>query len=233
MGCRHIGAPIETDLKGGVDYDGDAETTLTPKHRPTTILQHTFTSEAEVHKMKRTFYWTLIVLCGTTLAMTALLGPGRLWGQSIDTQAVLAADTTSFEFALELDGDIVGFFHKCAGLASSSDVYEETMVTTGGLQMTQRRPGSRLLWDDITLTRSVGASDAALWQWREQIESDNQGEGLRDGTIILYGPGGETARWRFTNGWPVRLSADESVEKLTIAHDGLQRVSEGGTTRTR
>ena len=183
--------------------------------------------------MKRTFYWTLIVLCGTTLAMTALLGPGRLWGQQIETQAVLAADTTSFEFALELDGEVVGFFHKCTGLASSSDVYEETVVTQGGLQMTQRRPGSRLLWDDITLTRSVGASDAALWRWRDQIESDDWDEGLKGGTIILYGPGGETARWSFTNGWPVRLSADESVEQLTIAHDGLQRVDDMPVSRTR
>ena len=184
--------------------------------------------------MKRTFSWTLIVLCGVTLTTTALLGPGRLWGQRIGTQAALAADTTSFEFALELDGQIVGFFHRCAGLVSSSDVYEETVLTTGGLQMDQKRPGRRLIWEDITLTRSVGASDPVLWQWRDQIESENWDEALKDGSIILYGPGGETARWSFTNGWPVRLSANESVDKLTIAHDGLQRVDEvPGPARTR
>lgn len=184
--------------------------------------------------MKRTFSWTLIVLCGTTLTTIALLGPGQLWGQRIGTQAALAADTTSFEFALQLDGEIVGFFHKCTGLASASDVYEETVLTTGGLQMDQKRPGSRLIWEDITLTRSVGASDPVLWRWRDQIESGDWGAGLKDGSIILYGPGGETARWNVVNAWPVRLSADESVEKLTIAHDGLHRVDgEGGTTRTR
>lgn len=183
--------------------------------------------------MRRTFSWTLIVLCGTTLTMIALLGPGRLWAQRVGAQAILAADTTSFEFALELDGEVVGFFHKCTGLASASDVYEETIVAEGGLQITQRRPGSKLIWEDITLTRSVGASDPVLWQWRDRIESDDWNEGLKDGSIVLYGPGGETARWSFLNGWPVRLSADESVEKLTIAHDGLQRISDQSPTRTR
>ncbi len=183
--------------------------------------------------MKRTFSWTLVVLCGTTLAMTALLGPGRLWGQRIGTRAAGAADTTSFEFALELDGEVAGFFHKCTGLASSSDVYEETVLTTGGLQMNQKRPGSRLIWQNITLTRSVGASDATLWRWRGQIESGDWDEGLKNGSIVLYGPGGETARWSFSNGWPVHLSVDESVEKLTIAHDGLQRVDDMPVTRTR
>jgi len=184
--------------------------------------------------MKRTFSWTLIVICGTVLMTTALLGPGRLWGQRIDAQAALANLDTSFEFALELDGEIVGFFEKCSGLVSASDVYEETVLTDSGLQTDLKRPGSRLLWENITLTRSVGASDPVLWQWREEIQGQDPDEGLRDGTIILYGPGGETARWYFTNGWPVRLSVNESVEKVTIAHDGLRLVGEAATrSRTR
>ena len=66
--------------------------------------------------MKRTFSWTLIILCGTAMVVTALLGPGRLWGQRLGTQAALTADTSSFEFALQLDEEVVGFFHKCTGL---------------------------------------------------------------------------------------------------------------------
>jgi len=155
----------------------------------------------------------------------ALLGESRLWGQKADP-AILAAGETSFEFALELDGQTVGFFHKCTGLVSSNDVFEETVLTEAGLQMTQKRPGSRLIWEDITLTRSVGASDMSLWQWRERIEDGDWGNGVKNGSIVLYGPGGETARWNFAGGWPVRLSADESVEKLTIAHDGLERIGD-------
>ena len=166
--------------------------------------------------MKRTFSWTLIALCGTILTMTALVGPGRSWGQRRGTEVILAADTTSFEFALELDGDVIGFFDKCDGLVSASDIYEETILTDSGLQIELKRPGSRLLWENITLTRNVGASDPVLWQWREEIQGQDPDEGLRDGAIILYGPGGETARWYFTNAWPVRLSVNESVEKLTI-----------------
>jgi phage tail-like protein len=183
--------------------------------------------------MKRTFSWTLVVLCGMTLTMTALLGPGRLWGQRIGTQAALTADTTSFEFALELDGEAVAFFHKCTGLVSASDVYEETVLTTAGLQMDQKRPGGRLLWENITLTYNVGTNDAWLWRWRDLVETDSWEGALRDGVIVLYGPGGETARWTFTNGWPVRLSIDESVGKITIAHDGLKRVSDEPIARTR
>lgn len=176
--------------------------------------------------MKRTFSWTISVLCGLILMATALVGPSRIWGQKIDTLAEVTEDTTSFEFALELDGETVGFFDTCTGLVSASDVYEETVLTDDGLQMTQRRPGSKLLWADITLTRSVGATDETLWNWREQIESSGWENGLKDGEVVLYGPGGETARWSFTNGWPVSLSVDESVEIVTIAHDGIQYGSE-------
>jgi len=183
--------------------------------------------------MKRTFSWTLIILCGATLTLAAVLGPGRLWGQLVDTQAVARAGTSSFEFALELDGEPVAFFNKCTGLVSASDVYEETVLTAGGLQMDQKRPGSRLLWENITLTYNVGTDDAWLWTWRELVENDSWEGALRDGAIVLYGPGGETARWSFTNGWPVRLSVDESVGKITIAHDGLQRVGAEPVTRTR
>ena len=184
--------------------------------------------------MKRTFSWTLIVVCGTVLMTAVLLGPGRLWGQRIAAEATLAGLDTSFEFALELDGEVVGYFEKCSGLVSASDVYEETVLTDGGLQIEQKRPGSRLIWENITLTRNVGATDPELWQWREEVQGQNPDEALRDGAIILYGPGGETARWSFTNAWPVRLSVDESIEKVTIAHDGLHLVSEeAARTRTR
>lgn len=183
--------------------------------------------------MKRTFSWTLIILCGTAVVVTALLGPGRLWGQRLGTQAALTADASSFEFALELDGEAVAFFNKCSGLVSASDVYEETVLTTGGLQMDQKRPGSRLLWEDIKLTYNVGVDDAWLWQWRDQVENESEEGALRDGVIVLYGPGGETARWAFTNGWPVRLSVNESVGEITIAHDGLQRLAVQQPTRSR
>ena len=179
--------------------------------------------------MKRTFSWTLLVVCGTVLMTVALLGPGRLWGQRIAAEAALAGFDTSFEFALELDGEVVGFFGKCNGLVSASDIYEETVLTDSGLQIEQKRPGSRLIWENITLTRNVGATDPVLWQWREQVQGQSPDDALRDGAIILYGPGGETARWYFTNAWPVRLSVNESVEKVTIAHDGLRLVNEAAT----
>ena len=231
IGREPLSTPLGTALQGGAKDNGNSETPLTRAPRAATIAKEALTQNAEVSKMRRTFSWTLIALCGATLMILALTGPSRLWGQRAETLTEVAEDTTSFEFALELDGETVGFFDACTGLASASDVYEETALTTDGLQMTQRRPGSKLLWEDLTLTRSVGASDAVLWDWREQIESSNWDEGLKDGQIVLYGPGGETARWSFTNGWPVRLSVDEAVETVTIAHDGIQRASEGTARR--
>ena len=136
--------------------------------------------------MKRTFTWTLIVVCGTLLVTAALLGPGRLWGQRIAAEAALAGLDTSFEFALELDGEVVGYFDKCSGLVSASDVYEETVLTDSGLQTEQKRPGSRLLWENITLTRNVGATDPELWQWREQVQGENR-YGDRDGSVVEVG----------------------------------------------
>ena len=174
--------------------------------------------------MKRSFLCTLVVLCGTTLTTLALLGPDRLWGQRLDLPVTSDAFTVSYALALELDGEIVAFFDTCRGLVSASDVQEHTVSTAGQRQIGQRRPGNKLLWEDLVLTRRVGGSSRTLWQWRQQIESGDWDVGLRDGAIVLHGPGGEDARWNFTNGWPVRLSVNESVEEVTIAHDGLQRV---------
>ena len=180
--------------------------------------------------MKRAFSWSLIVLCGVGMLAIAMTGQDRLWGQRLDPVAVGDAES-SVEFALQLDGQTVAYFEKCVGLTSSSSVATSTTTTPAGFETTMKRPGDELFRDDITLTRRVVDSDYQLWQWRQAVErGDNNA--VKDGLIILTVSGIETGSWQFVSGWPVRLSVDDAIEELTIAHNGLERI-DGRTTRTR
>lgn len=180
--------------------------------------------------MKRTFSWSLVVLCTVGALAVALIGPNRLWGQRLAPEATVD-DAGASEFALQLDGQIVAYFQKCTGLTSTSSIATSTTTNQAGYATTLKRPGGELTWDNIMLTRRVEASDDRLWQWRRDVELGNDG-GIKTGLIILTVSGVQTGTWQFLSGWPVRISVDNAVEELTIAHSGLERI-DGQASRTR
>ena len=70
------------------------------------------------------------------------------------------------------------------------------------------------------------------------MEETGLSSALRNGRILLYGPGSSTplAKWTFTAGWPASLIFDGSQEELVIVHEGIERdgagTSTGGATRS-
>lgn len=137
----------------------------------------------------------------------------------------------SFNFGVEVQGQVTGFFTEVSGLGSESEVQEQKVVNEKGVQVVLKIPG-RLKWGDITLKRGI-TSNMDLWDWRKMVEDGDVKSARKNGSIVMYDQtGGETARWEFENGWPSKISGptpksdsnDIGVEELTIVHEYINRV---------
>lgn len=138
----------------------------------------------------------------------------------------------SFNFAIEVDGIISGFFTECSGLGSESEIVEHKIVGDGGQEIVRKIPGRRK-WENITLKRGITAN-MDFWDWRKMIDDGDVSGARRNGSIIMYDQeGGEVARWNFEQGWPNKISGPSvksdsneiGVEELGVTHEGIERVS--------
>ena len=182
--------------------------------------------------MRHPYLWSAIILSSAVLISLGMVGDGPLWAQNVD----FTSDSISYFFRLKLEGTAVADYAECSGLGSSNDIVENVTVGDLGVAVTAKTPGE-LRWHDITLRR-IGPSDEAVWSWRKALEDGDAGEAFRDGGIQMLATDpaqwkGEKgiAEWTFIHGWAASLTLDDSVEQLTIVHDGLQRVSTTRPTR--
>lgn len=138
----------------------------------------------------------------------------------------------AFNFALDIQGVITGFFTEVSGLGSETETTEHKVVGNAGQQIVKKVPG-RLKWGDITLKRGI-TTNMDLWTWRQQVENGDVLSARKNGSIIMYDQnGGEVARWNFENAWPSKingpsLSSDGSsivTEEITIVHEYIVRVT--------
>jgi phage tail-like protein len=135
----------------------------------------------------------------------------------------------SFNFGLECEGRITGYFTSVSGLGSESEVVEHKVVDKSGNEVIRKIPG-RLHWLDITLKRGI-TSNLEIWQWRQQVNDGNVDEARKNCSILAFDKAGQAvARWNFINAWPMKVSgpiADASgdimVEELVLVHEGLER----------
>ncbi|MGI8768258.1 MAG: phage tail protein [Propionibacteriaceae bacterium] len=138
--------------------------------------------------------------------------------------------TTTFKFALEIDGVNLGYFRKCAGVESETEIIEYKEATDKGRMIIRKVPGA-MKWGDITLDRRIDSS-LSLWQWRKQVIDGDVDSARRNGSVIAYdSKGDEVARWNFDAGWPSKwkgadfdAGANEvATESVTITHEGIVR----------
>jgi phage tail-like protein len=137
-----------------------------------------------------------------------------------------------FNFLLELDGAIGGYFTECSGVGSENEIVEHKVVDSKGHEAVRKIPG-RLKWTDISLKRGI-TSDLQIWAWREQVITGKMSDARKSVTITMldreYKP---VAKWNFTNAWPSKLTgptfkADDNsfgVEEVSIVHEGMYRES--------
>jgi phage tail-like protein len=135
-----------------------------------------------------------------------------------------------FNFLLELDGAVAGYFTECSGVGSENEIVEHKVVDKTGHEVVRKIPG-RLKWQDISLKRGI-TSDLQIWQWREMIVKGEMSNARKSVTITMldrtYSP---VAKWHFTNAWPSKItgpsfkSDDNSfgVEEVGIVHEGMYR----------
>ena len=135
-----------------------------------------------------------------------------------------------FNFQLEIDGALGGYFTECSGVGSEHEIVEHKVVDNNGHEVVRKIPG-RLKWTDISLKRGM-TSDLQIWQWREMLVKGDVKGARKAVTITMldrtYKP---VAKWHFTNAWPSKVggptfkSDDNSfgLEELTIVHEGMYR----------
>jgi phage tail-like protein len=138
--------------------------------------------------------------------------------------------TTTFKFALEIDNVNIGYFKKCSGIDSETEIIEQKETTADG-RMIIRKVAGAMKWGDITLDRPIDTS-LAMWEWRKQVIDPDIDDARRNGSIVAYdSQGAEIARWNFESGWPSKwrgadfdaATNEVATESVTITHEGLAR----------
>lgn len=137
----------------------------------------------------------------------------------------------SFNFAIEVQGQVTGFFTEVQGLGSETEVTEHLVMGAKGQQVVKKVAG-RLKWGDIVLKRGI-TSNMDIWTWRKLVEDGKLEDSRKNGSVVMYNQvGEEVARWNFQRAWPSKVSGpqpksdsnDISVEELTIVHEYIERV---------
>lgn len=135
-----------------------------------------------------------------------------------------------FNFALEIQGVITGYFTEVSGIGSETETVEQKVVTEKGVQVVLKVPG-RLKWGDITLKRGI-TSDMQIWQWRKMVEDGDVKGARKNGTITMFSQElTPVAKWTFKNAWPQKVSGptpksdgnDIGMEELVIVHEYIVR----------
>jgi phage tail-like protein len=135
-----------------------------------------------------------------------------------------------FNYLLELEGAVAGYFTECSGIGSEHEIVEHKVVDKQGHEIIRKIPG-RLKWQDISLKRGITA-DLKIWEWRDLMVQGKTGDGRKNITITMldrsYQP---VAIWHFANAWPSKVtgpslksdSNEFGVEEITIVHEGMYR----------
>jgi phage tail-like protein len=130
-------------------------------------------------------------------------------------------------FAVEIDGIQQGKFFKCSGIEAETSVFE---VEEGGLNTTTHKFLGRTRFPNIVLENGL-SENSDIFNWYQTVAMTNDPIERKDGSIVLYNPGGEEVkRWNFYRGIPFRYvgptldraGLGTAIERIEIAHEGLE-----------
>ena len=129
---------------------------------------------------------------------------------------------------------IVAWFNEATGFDVEAEVTEMRRSLPNGKAWISQTPAQVHRIGSPTLARPV-SGDMGVWEWCERFIVEGKDRERRDCTIEVLDQGGATiATYLLVNGWPRKYVAAElhagsdnevPVEKITIAHDGFQRVT--------
>lgn len=136
-----------------------------------------------------------------------------------------------FHFAVEVQGQVTGYFTEVSGLGSEHEAIEHKVINEKGVEVIMKIPG-RLKWENIVLKRGI-TGDMQIWEWRKKVEDGDVLGARSDGSITMFNQSLDpVARWEFKRAWPVKVtgpsvksdSNEIGVEELTLAHEYIERV---------
>lgn len=137
-----------------------------------------------------------------------------------------------FRFGVEIEGNIVGWFTECSGLAVERGVLAHK---EGGQNAYVHQLPERVTYPKVTLKR--GMADMQLWQWFRTGLYDLKVK-RRPVSILLYsGDRQGVKRWELVDAFPTKwtgptLKADSNqvaVESLELVHHGFEMTDWIGT----
>ena len=137
-----------------------------------------------------------------------------------------------FNFRLEIEGKLTGYFTECSGIGSEHEIIEHKAVDENGHEFVQKIPG-RLKWQDVSLKRGI-TDTMDIWDWRTEVENGKMGAARTHGSIIMMDRNyQDVARWNFENGWPSKVtgpsvksdSNEFGIEEVTLVIERMWRVS--------
>jgi len=96
-----------------------------------------------------------------------------------------------FNFGLEIEGKMSGYFTECSGIGSEHEIVEHKVVNEKGQEIVQKIPG-RLKYQDVTLKRGVTA-DMQIWDWRAVVEKGDMKGSRTNCSVIMFT--GTTKKW--------------------------------------
>lgn len=146
------------------------------------------------------------------------------------SDAMTGDPVVSFNFEIDIQGIITGFFSSVSGLGGSTEVTEQLIVGASGVQIVRKIPG-RFEGAEITLKRAITANMDA-WAWRKMIVDGNISEARKNGTIKMLDQAGDpVAQWDFTMAWPSKIDVDSAdsgsssvmQETITVVYEELTR----------
>ena len=135
-----------------------------------------------------------------------------------------------FNFMLEIEGKLAGYFTECSGIGPENEIVEHKVVDKSGREIVRKIAG-RLKWTDITLKRGI-TSNLQVWKWRDTVTKGDMATARQDITITMmdrmYQP---VAIWNFSKAWPSKVTgpafkADDNnfgVEEIVLVHEGMYR----------
>ncbi len=130
-----------------------------------------------------------------------------------------------YNFAVEVDGLVVGGFSDVSGLVAETEVQE---YREGGLnEFTHRRAGPTKYPGNLVLKRGISEA-AGLWSWYACVMQGTV-ERKTVSIVLLDSTCQERRRWSFQRAYPVKwegpglraAAAEISVETIELVHDGL------------
>ena len=133
----------------------------------------------------------------------------------------------AFQWSVEIDGVTAAHFQEVSGLSTQTEVVK---FREGGLNDREHQLMGQTSFSNIVLKNGM-TDNAALFNWRAQVDSPGRSGARRNGSIILLdGNSGELVRWNFIRGWACKWEGPTltgqsaiTIETLEIAHEGLRR----------